>query len=116
MAAFLDSAQGWEAGHLALEILDLLCSPAVDLGGQHADLLARLHPVRGLSDVLCTLYAFTEEQMDLKAAGIAFCMFKMLSRHICHRLLLSHDFEHFVEHIVLHSQSVLSVQGRELLL
>ena len=107
--AFLDPAQGWEAGRLALQILDLLCSPAVDLGGQHADLLARLHPVRRLSDVLCTLHPFTDEHIE--AVGIAFCIFKRLSRHAiaccCHMICLARRDANPV---------FMSVQSRELLL
>ena len=76
MVAFLDLDQGWAGGHVALQIVDILCSPAVDLGGQHADLLARLHVGRRLSDVLCSIQPFKEHMM---AAGKAFSIFDMLS-------------------------------------
>ena len=75
VAAFLDLDQGWEAGHVALSILELLCTRARDPDGQHADLLARLHPVRRLSDVLCSIQPFKEHMM---AAGIAFSIFDTL--------------------------------------
>lgn len=67
VAAFLDLDQGWQAGRVALDILSMLCHSARDADGQHLDLLARLHPVRRLSNVLSTIQPFKEHMM---AAGI----------------------------------------------
>lgn len=67
VVAFLDLDQGWKEGRYALRILYNLCAPAMDPGGQHANLLARLHAVRRLSDVLCTVQPFKEH---MKAAGV----------------------------------------------
>ena len=84
VAAFLDLNQGWAGGHIALSILELLCTSAMDPDGQHADLLARLHPARRLSDVLCTIQPFKEHMM---AAGMAFSIIDTLLRQICQCLL-----------------------------
>ena len=73
----------------------MLCHSATDVDGQHMDLLARLHPARRLSDVLCTIQPFKEHMM---AAGIVLqtlvsSVFDTVSRHICHCTLISPDFE-----------------------